>query len=83
MVTLGDGTPVDQLAPLATNVDLAHMMAGGGQVRVSTWDGELLQDEHALPDETLFKLVFIKQIGNGGPPNYWGDVFSNQHFYPC
>ena len=30
-----DGTPMDPLTPLAINVDLAHMMASGGQVRVS------------------------------------------------
>ena len=47
-----DGTPLDQLTPLAINVDLAHTMASGGQVRLSTWDGDLLQDENALPDET-------------------------------
>ena len=53
------------------------MMASGGQVRVSTWDGELLQDEHALPDETLFKLVFMKQVGSDGHQKNEGDVFTD------
>ena len=61
-----------QITPLAVNADLAYLMAGcilddliG--TRVSTWDGNLLQDAATFGSQvnptidTLYKLVFMKQ----------------------
>ena len=38
--------------------------ASGGNLRLSTWDGDLLQDSESLPDSCkLFKSTFMKQVG--------------------
>ena len=61
-----------QITPLAVNADLAYLLSNcilddliG--TRVSTWDGDLLQDAATLGSQvnptidTLYKLVFMKQ----------------------
>ena len=38
--------------------------ASGGNLRLSTWDGDLLQDSESLPDSCkFFNLTFVKQVG--------------------
>ena len=39
------------------------MQASGGKIRLATFDGELLQDNAVIPDNSkYFKFVFMKQI---------------------
>ena len=59
------------LIPLSVNADLAYMMRNCNLddligIRVSTWDGQLLDDGKSIGSQvktldTLFKLVFMKQ----------------------
>jgi hypothetical protein len=62
-----------QISPLASNADLAYLMAGCilddlVGIRVSTYDGVLLQDAATLGSQvkptidTLYKVVFMKQF---------------------
>ena len=40
------------------------MKAPGDNLRLSIWDGDLLQDSESLPDTSkFFKLTFMKQVG--------------------
>ena len=61
-----------QITPLAVNADLAYVMSNCTLddligTRVSTWEGDLLQDAATLGSQvnptidTLYKLVFMKQ----------------------
>ena len=62
------GTPVHQCTPLTINLSIAQMNASGGNSRLATWDGELLQDNKSIPDNCrYFTLVFVKQIGHLPP----------------
>ena len=64
------GSPF-HLIPLSVNADLAYMMRHCNiddlfGLRVSTWDGQLLDDGKSIGSQvdtldTLFKLVFMKQ----------------------
>ena len=62
-----------QITPLAVNADLAYVMSNCTLddligTRVSTWEGDLLQDAATLGSQvnptidTLYKLVFMKQF---------------------
>jgi hypothetical protein len=65
-----DASPF-HLTPLEINADLAHLMRDCSiddliGIRLSTWDGRLLQDGETIGSQvstinTLFKLVFMKQ----------------------
>ena len=60
-----------QIIPLAVNADLAHLMGGCilddlVGIRVSTYDGQLLQDQETIGSQVMmvdthYKLVFMKQ----------------------
>ena len=67
------GTPVHLLSPLTINLSMAEMKRSGGNMRLSTWDGALLQDGEVIPAScNFFKLVFMKQVGNlpQGPSSF-------------
>ena len=42
------GTPIHLVIPLAINVVLMETMASGGTLRLSTYDGHLLQDHEVM-----------------------------------
>ena len=64
------GTPIHRCNPLTINVSIAKIKASGGTLSLSTWDGNLLQDDEVIPYScNLFKLVFMKQVGKLSVPN--------------
>ena len=44
------GTPIHLCSPLAINVVLMKILASGGKLMLSTWDGNLLQDDDVIPN---------------------------------
>ena len=58
------GTPVYLCSPFTINLSMAKMKASGGNLRLSTWDGDLLHDRGSLSDSCkFFRLTFMKQVG--------------------
>ena len=61
------GSPIHLVSPLAINVVLMEMMASVGTLRLSTYNGHLLQDHEVIPKAcNFFKLVWMKQVDNAG-----------------
>ena len=75
------GTPIHLASPVSINVDLAAMAASGGKLRISTWDGYLLQDHEVVPEQhRLLKLVFMKHADLSASDMRMVNAFAQQ---PC